>query len=179
MDETRFVDLVENAYRRFGFAVAVVAENARGAEGVLGGHLEPWYVDDFGHPYFEGAGHHLAALLGSRLKVRVRHEKPGTIQRSMAACVSTTDATEAEMVGRAAVRYALEGATGNMVSLVRQEGRPYACTTGLAPLEEVAGVVRRLPEEYLDSADYMVSQPFIDYARPLIGPPLPHFGRLR
>ena len=178
VDEDRFLGLVEEAYGRHGFAVAVVAENARGAAGPLGGEREPWYVDDFGHPYYEGAGRHLAALVGRGLSVRVRYERPGTIQRSMAACVSGTDAREAEMVGRAAVRYALEGATDVMVTLVRGEEAKYACTTGLAPLAQVAGKVNRMPDEYLDPSRYAVTQPFLDYARPLIGAPLPRFDRL-
>jgi 6-phosphofructokinase len=179
VNEDRFLGLVEEAYGRYGSAVAVVAENARGAAGPLGGDEEPWYVDDFGHPYYEGAGRHLAALAGRRLSVRVRYERPGTIQRSMAACVSTTDAREAGRAGQAAVRYALEGATDAMVTLVRGDGAKYACSTGLAPLEQVAGQVKRMPDEYLDPSRYAVTQPFLDYARPLIGPPLPWFGRLR
>ena len=179
VDERLFLDGIEDAYRRFGFAVAVVAENARGLDGVLGGQQEPWYVDEFGHPYFEGAGRFLATLIGRRLGTRVRYEKPGTIQRSMAACVSGTDAREAEMVGRAAVRYALQGISSQMVTLVREEGRGYACSTGLAPLEEVAGKVQRLPGHYFDPASQMATGAFLDYARPLIGAPLPRFGRVQ
>jgi 6-phosphofructokinase 1 len=97
----------------------------------------------------------------------------------MAACVSASDAREAVMAGRAAVRYALEGATDAMVTLVRGDEAKYACTTGLAPLEQVAGQVKRMPDKYLDTSRYGVTEPFLDYARPLIGPPLPRFGRLR
>lgn len=178
VEEDRFLDLLEAAYRRYGFAVAVVAENARGAEEALGGRREPWYVDDFGHTYYQGAGRHLSQAAGRRLNVRVRYERPGTIQRAMAACVSSTDAREAELVGREAVRRALGGATGQMVTLARQQGQAYSCATGMAPLEEVAGRVRRLPEGFFDRAASLPTQPFLDYARPLIGAPLPRFDRL-
>ena len=178
VDEDRFVGQMQEAYRRFGFAVAVVAENVRGEAGVLGGQAHPERVDEFGHAYFDGAGHHLAQLVGSRLGVRARYEKPGTVQRSMISCVSTTDAEEAELLGSAAVRYALEGSTGHMVTLVREPGESYGCTTGLAPLEEVAGQVRKMPEEYLDRDSSFVTEAFLRYARPLIGA-LPRFGRIR
>lgn len=178
VDQERFAGLMEEAYRQFGFAVAVVAENARGVDGPLGPDASPWYTDEFGHPYYEGAGRHLAALLGRRMNVRVRYEKPGTIQRSMAACVSTSDAQEAEMAGRAAVRAALGGETDVMVTLVRSEGGGYECGTGLAPLAEVANAVREMPAEYLDPAQYAVTGAFLDYARPLVGAPLPRFGRV-
>ena len=178
VDERRFLDHIETTCTRFGFAVAVVAENTRGIEGVLGGKGKPLYIDDFGHAYHEGAGRYLASQVGKSLKVRVRYEKPGTIQRSMAACVSSSDAQEAEMVGRAAVRYALQGATDQMVTLVRNQSEEYVCTTGLAPLHEVAGTVRRMPTEYLAPNDFQMTPAFVDYAAPLIGEPLPYFARL-
>ena len=178
VDEGRFLEIIESAYRRFGFAVAVVAENARGENGVLGGEQEPWYVDEFGHAYYEGAGRHLAALAGRRLNVRVRYERPGSIQRSMAACVSGTDAREAEMVGRAAVRYAIGGETDGMVALVREDGKGYGCSTDLVPLAGVAGKVKTMPDGYFDRTAYGVTGTFLEYARPLIGRPLPRFGRL-
>ncbi len=178
IDEDHFVDVVENAYRRFGFAVAVIAENTRGADGVLGGDSEPWYVDDFGHPYYDGPARYLAGLVGRRLKVRARYEKPGTIQRSLVSCVSRTDAQEAETVGRAAVRYALDGHTDQIVTLVREPGEKYVCATGLAPLDKVAGAVKVMPSEYIDASSDFVTDEFISYVRPLIGGALPRFGRL-
>ena len=178
VDEDRFLENMEDAYRRFGFAVAVISENARGADGVIGVQGEPWYVDDFGHPYFDGPGRYLAGLVGGRLKIRARYEKPGTIQRSLVACVSALDAREAEMAGRAAVRYALEGHSDQMVTLVRGPGKRYECTTGLTPLETVAGQVKKMPREYLDPSSYHVTSKFLAYARPLMGGRLPHFGRL-
>ena len=178
VDEGLFIDRIQRAYERYGFAVAVVAENARGAGGALGGGREPWYVDEFGHPYYEGTGRFLSEITGRRLKTRVRYEKPGTIQRTMVACVSNTDAREAELVGRAAVQRAREGISDHMVTLVRQSGESYGCVTGVAPLAEVAGRVRQLPPEYFDPEQGMPTQSFLDFARPLIGSLLPQFTRL-
>jgi 6-phosphofructokinase 1 len=184
IDEQRFTDAVEKAYKRYGFAVAVVSENTRGVNGVLGGDaapdrpVRPNRVDPFGHPYFPSPAAHLASLAEKRLGVRVRVEKPGTIQRSMAACVSSVDADEAEQAGKAAVAYALAGHSGEMVALQRAEGRAYGCEYGLAPLSQVEGAVKALPPEFLDPDRYFATKAFADYARPLIGAPLPRFGRI-
>ncbi len=179
LDETRFLDCIENAYRKYGFAVAVIAENIRTPEGKpIGEQGEPYYTDDFGHPYYDGPSRYLAMQVSRRLGVRARHEKPGTIQRSMMACVSHTDAQEAETAGRAAVRHAMAGERDIIVTLERVPGDEYACTTGTAPLQAVGGKVKRMPDNYLDPDNHFVTQAFLDYARPLLGDDLPRYGRL-
>ena len=178
VDEGHFLQVMEEAFRKWGCAVAVTAENARGPSGPLGRHQGPFYVDDFGHEYYEGPGRYLAQLLSRHLKARARFEKPGTIQRSLMACVSGTDAREAMLVGRDAVKYALRGHTDSMVTLERQPGKKYQCSTGLAPLREVAGRVKAMPPGYFDPAAGLPTPAFLGYARPLIGGPLPRYGRL-
>ena len=178
VDEGRFLEHIEDAYRKYGFAVAVIAENTRGTAGILGGQSDPLFVDDFGHEYFDGPARYLAGLVSQRLKVRARYEKPGTIQRSFIPSVSQVDAREAELVGRAAVSHAVNGHSDEIVTLIREPGRDYTCNTGLAPLDQVAGRVQPMPPEYLDSANDFVTPEFIDYALPLVGSRLPRFSRI-
>jgi len=178
VEEGRFLEHIEEAYRKYGFAVAVIAENTRGAAGILGGQSEPWFIDDFGHEYFDGPARYLAGLVSQHLKVRARYEKPGTIQRSFIPSVSRVDAREAELVGRAAVSHAVNGHSDEIVTLIREQGRAYTCKTGLAPLEQVAGQVQPMPPEYLDSDNEFVTPKFIDYALPLVGSRLPRFSRV-
>ena len=178
VDEDVFVAAMEQAYRRFGFAAAVVSDSVRGPDGPLGTDAVPWHVDDFGHAYYDSPARHLARLVARKLGVRARHESPGTIQRSLVPCVSDVDAREAEMVGRAAVRYALEGHSDRIVTLRRSPGPEYAVQTGLAPLADVAGRVRRLPPEMFSLDTGLNIERFASYALPLIGDPLPEFGRL-
>ena len=178
LDEARFLAAMDDALSRWGFAVAVTAENTQGTSGLVGGEQEPFFVDDFGHTYFEGPGRYLAQLASGELKVRARFEKPGTIQRSIMACVSRTDADEAVLAGSAASGYALEGRSDCMVTLVRQPGARYGCTTGLADLEEIAGNVKPMPSGYFDASAGQVTPAFVEYARPLVGARLPRYGRL-
>ncbi len=180
IDATHFLDTMEDAYRRFGFAVAVVAENVRDTDGnPLGSQATPLHTDDFGHAYYDGPARHLAALTAKRLGVRARHEKPGTIQRSMMDCVSSVDASEAELVGRHAVRCAAAGVRDVIVTLERhQSDDGYECGVGTAPLADVGGKVKRMPSEFFDATSASAAPAFLHYARPLIGAPLPHFGRI-
>ena len=177
IDEDAFVARVEDAFSKHGFAVAVVSENTRSVNGVLGAGSEPLFIDDFGHEYHDGPARYLAALVSRHLRVRARYEKPGTIQRSFVGALSEIDAQEAELVGRAAVLAALDGLRDVMITLERQNGPEYRCSTGAAPLADVAGKVRRMPPDFLSPDGWFVSQRFLDYASPLIGP-LPHYDRL-
>ena len=134
-------------------------------------------IDDFGHPYYDGPGHYLAGLMGNKLGVRVRYEKPGTIQRSFPGSISEVDFQEAELVGRAAVKAALNGKSDVMVTLERADDPEYSCSTGLAPLDAVGGKVRTLPDEYMDYSNGDIRAAFIKYLKPLVGN-LPDFTRL-
>ena len=167
--EDVFLLRMEEAYRENGYAIAVVAENIKGPEGAIGGQTEPWFVDDFGHPYYDGPARYLAEKVSRRLGVRCRHEKPGTIQRSFMDSVSRTDAMEARMVGEAAIKAAAAGETDVIVSLVRGSNSPYKCDVNLVPLDKVAGNTRTLPEKYLPDESGNTSGEFKEYLEPLLG----------
>ena len=66
----------------------------------------------------------------------------------------------------------------SMMTLERESGREYKCTTGLSQLVDVAGRVKTMPSEFLDAKNAFVTKAFLDYLAPLIGAPLPELGRL-
>ncbi len=177
VDEDKFIAGVQDAYTRYGYAVAVVSENARSADGIIGAMSDPWFVDDFGHEYHDGAARYLAARVSRALGVRARYEKPGTIQRSLVWAASESDVREAEMVGRAAVTAARDGIRDKIITLEREDCDDYRCVTGLAPLNQVGGQVRPMPPEYLSPQNNFVTDAFIQYLKPLAGD-IPRFRRL-
>jgi 6-phosphofructokinase len=175
----RFLDDVQRVYDRLGYVVAVVPERITDPSGnVLAGRSEPTFVDAFGHGYFESPAAYLVRQVTAKLGLRARFDKPGTLQRMSMLLASSTDLDEAYMAGRAAVRHAVAGDSGSMVTLVRDPGPEYACTTGLAALSEVANGVKLMPREFVNQEANFVTQAFIDYAWPLIGGALPRYTRL-
>ncbi|HLG71309.1 MAG TPA: 6-phosphofructokinase [Chloroflexota bacterium] len=175
----RFLEDVQRVYDRLGYVVAVVPERITDPAGnVVARSTAPTFVDAFGHEYFDSPAAYLVQEVTGRLNLRARFDKPGTLQRMSIPLASRTDLEEAYMTGRAGVRHAVEGVSGSMVTLVRQPGPEYACTTGLAPLAEVANSAKLMPREYINSEGNFVTQAFLDYARPLIGDPLPRYARL-
>ena len=175
----RIVDDVRRVYQSLGWCVVVLCENQPTPDGrVIGAVGEPRWVDAFGHAYYDSPAQWLSRRLQSELGVRVRFDKPGTIQRMATAYVSVTDRAEAELVGRAAVRIAAEGGSGVMVSLERDPGPVYGVRTGTTPLEVVANQQKRLPDEFITADGNGLTEAFTRYATPLIGEPLPDFERI-
>jgi ATP-dependent phosphofructokinase / diphosphate-dependent phosphofructokinase len=174
----RFLADVRAVHAAVGYVVVVVAETVRDEAGDQLGALGHQGADAFGHRLLSGAAQAMVALVRDELGLRARFDKPGDLQRMSGAHVSTTDRAEAHEVGAAAVRAALAGESDRMVTLERAPGPGYACTTGLAPLAAVANHVRALPAEYLDAAGTGVAPAFHAYAAPLLGEPLPRYGRL-
>ena len=146
----RIVADVRAVYEALGWCVVVLCENQPTPDGrIIGAVGEPRWLDAFGHAYFDSPAQALSQRLQAELRVRVRFDKPGTIQRMATAYVSTTDRDEAEQVGRAAVTLATAGTSGVMVTLERQAGPGYSVRTGTTPLEIVANQQKRLPDEFI------------------------------
>ncbi|MCL4533608.1 MAG: 6-phosphofructokinase [Bacteroidetes bacterium] len=176
----RFLSEVKDAYRSEGYVLVVAGETLRDAAGHPVGQLpDSALTDAFGHPRLAGVAVALTRLVEQELGLITRWERPGTLQRSFAACVSKVDRSEAYEVGRAAIRYALAGETDQMVTLVREDGPAYRCRTGLAPISAIANRERLLPAEYFENDGSFVTEVFLSYVRPLIGPPLPSLSGIR
>ena len=90
-------------------------------------------------------GHILARLIWSRTGVRARAEKPGLLGRSCQALASEVDHEESWRCGQAAVRAAIAGESGKMVSIRRVPGERYRSEMILVPLESVARIERTFP----------------------------------
>jgi 6-phosphofructokinase len=175
----RIVADVREVYQQLGWCVLVLCENQPTPDGrVIGAVGEPRWVDAFGHAYFDSPAQWLAQRLQAEHGVRVRFDKPGTIQRMATAYVSHTDRAEAELVGRTAVDLARAGSSGVMVSLERRPGPDYTITTSTVGLEVVANQQKRLPAEFIADSGSGLTDQFVAYATPLIGEPLPDFQKL-
>ncbi|MHB1131737.1 MAG: 6-phosphofructokinase [Chloroflexota bacterium] len=175
----RLLDDVHEVHERLGFCVVAITETMRDEAGRPLAEEGHETSDAFGHRRLAGAANRLANLISERLGVRARWDKPGTIQRSLMALASQVDLDEAYLVGQMAVRYAVEGRHDSMVVLVRDNTEEYRCTTNTAPLVEIANREKKLPPEYINAAGNHVTPAFLDYARPLIGSPLPAHPRLK
>ncbi len=198
--EDKFIADVDRVFAKFGRCVIAVSEGVRYkaddkksllAEKIMQGGE----VDAHGNRQLSGTGaladylstlikEKLGALMKSRgkdAKLRVRGDTFGYLQRSFPTIVSETDAYEARECGRRAVRYALtapEGLSSGSVAMKRTNsaGQPYQIDFFPTALANVARQTKPLPVEWVIDGNNL-SQAFIDYAKPLVGP-LPKAGKL-
>ncbi len=177
-NQQRFLQQVEETYRRVGYVIIVTAESVRDEKGQALGAAGQVGLDAFQHPLLSGAAQQLVELVKQELKLRARFDKPGDLQRMASNCISIPDRDEAYRVGEMGVQALLDGEHDKMVTLLRHSEPSYHCTTGLAALDKVANEQRLLPASYLNSDKTMVTQAFYEYALPLIGEALPVHAKL-
>jgi 6-phosphofructokinase 1 len=168
-DENRFLDDVNAVYQKYKRCFIAVGEGLRDDKGnYVSAETSAIAKDSFGHAQLGGAADFLKMLIQEKLKLKARTNRAGTAQRAAMHFASLTDRDEAYLCGQTAVRHAIQGVTGKMVTLVREGNSPYRCATGLANLDDVANGEKKVPREWINTAGNLPTQPFLDYARPLI-----------
>ncbi len=156
---------IRQCVRQFGRCVMVATEGLRGQDGNF---LSPQRPDPSGQMQFAGVGQVIADFVQDEIGLRCRYNRPGTAQRNAIHMASLTDAVEADAVGRRAVQALGDGESERMVAIFREHGEPYQVQFGTVGLGEVAGQRRPLPEEFIDEEGIGVSQPFMQFIRPLV-----------
>ena len=179
----RFVSDVQKVVRRLGRCVVAVSEGVADKDGTPIAARFIKETDSHGNKQLSGSGalgDLLAGVLRERAKIsRVRADTFGYLQRSFPGVVSEIDAREARAAGEAAVRAAVDGqVSSGSIAIRRKPGRRYAVYFEVVPLRNVARETRHMPPAFINRAGNDVTQAFLDYARPIVGP-LPRVGRFR
>jgi 6-phosphofructokinase 1 len=176
--DSEFLTSVQRVLENNRYCLVVVSEGIRNGAGEY--VRTSGIKDPLGRTELGGAADHLQFLVEQHLKIKARTTKLGISQRSAAHCASLRDNEEAYQCGVRAVKFAVEGATGQMVTLVREGDSPYAVSYALADLDDVAGKVKAFPEAWIDESGAMISSNFFRYVSPLIQGevPIPYKGGL-
>ena len=130
-------------------------------------------VDNFGHKYLSGIGKCLEDAVRERIGCKVRSVELNLPQRCAAHISSLTDIQEAEGVAEAAVRAAMDGATGEMAIIRRVGDNPYRVEYDHIPVEKAANAVKYVPREWINEQGNNVTDAALQYIQPLIMGELP------
>ncbi|HYG07236.1 MAG TPA: 6-phosphofructokinase [Stenotrophomonas sp.] len=176
-DEAAFLAQVRKVVERVGWCVVVASEGIQNAQGQFvadaGGAK-----DSFGHTQLGGVASYLAAQVKQALGYKVHWTLPDYLQRSARHIASYTDWTQAQAVGKAAVRYALEGRNAVMPVIVRSSDAPYRWRVEAAPLAKIANQEKKMPAGFIRKDGFGITERARRYLQPLIQgeAPLP-YGR--
>lgn len=175
-DKNRFLKDVRNVYKKYGRCVITVCEGLKDKRGrTLVESKTGVAKDAFSHAQRGGVSKFLCDLVMQNLKIKARWDKPGTIQRVSKLYTSPLDLKEAEEVGKRAVKMTLKGISDIMVTIERKKSLPYRASFGTVSLKKVAGEKKIMPRSFINKQGNFVTKKFINWARPLIGGPLPSY----
>lgn len=176
----KFLKDVKRCYDEFGFVSIVCGEGVTYADGrpISASQVTDKFDNvEFGAMGGASAAMALHRIISDEFGFRGEFEITESLPMSAADRTSQIDVDEAYMCGQAAVELAKQGKTDLMVTLVRQSGRKYQCTTGTIALLEVAIKAKPMPNEFINDEGNFVTDKFRDYISPLIGD-LPRYANL-
>ncbi len=176
LNEDEFLEDVKACYDKFRGVLVVVSEGLLDMKG--NPIADTGIIDGFGHKIPGGTAQALSTMIIKKLGLRSRSEKPGLLGRCSISLQSSVDIDEALRVGRFAVKSAMEGKTGYMVSIKRTNDKPYQSELKLVPLNKVANHEKKFPRDWINKRGNGIKQEFIDYCMPLLGEPLPCYVTL-
>ena len=125
-------------------------------------------VDNFGHKYLSGVGKALEKIVSQEIGCKVRSIELNVMQRCSSHLSSKRDITEAERIGGAAVKTALDGFSGRMMVYKRVRNHPYNMRIEHVDVREVANKVKYFPLEWINETQNNVTNDAIEYCMPLI-----------
>lgn len=165
-EEYKFYAEINRAVVRKGFCVIVVSEGVKGPDGK---HLIDRSVTDaFGHSQLGGAASYIAGRIRTVTGHKTHFAVCDYLQRSARHIGSKTDLDQAYMVGKKAVEFSVSGRNAVMTSIVRESEQPYRWSVSCSPLKEVLNLDKCLPDSFISSCGFKITEQCRRYIQPLI-----------
>ncbi len=166
LDPTQFLADVEAVCQRLSYCIVVISEGVKDKNGrILHPETAPGGC----------LGEYLCELLADQLQLKASWDKLEDLSRFATQSASIVDSGEALMAGQAAVRRAVDGMNGFMITIARHldPNKPYSSLIGMVRLGLGARSEKVVSEAFINEAGNFVTEAFEKYAVPLIGGRLP------
>jgi 6-phosphofructokinase 1 len=174
--EDEFLKRVDATVVKHGSCVIGVSEGLQNDQGKF--LSDAGTRDAFGHAQLGGVAPLMAKLVKDRLGLKHHWAVADYLQRSARHIASKTDFEHAYAVGKAAVELALEGRNAVMPTIERISDDPYRWRVGVAELERVANLEKKMPRDYITEDGFHITAECRRYLLPLIqGEDYPPFER--
>lgn len=171
-EDDKFLADVERCHKKYGWVSISIGEGICYADGTP--VTASTTKDKFQNVEFGAMGGVSSAMVLHRMACnefgfRGEFQVVESLQMCGADRMSEVDIDEAYRLGVEAVKKAVQGETGVMVTLERDDSPEYHCSIGTIGLEKVALAAKKMPDEFIDASGSMVTQSFVDYAKPFVG----------
>lgn len=169
-DEAKFLEDIRRVQAKDRAVIVAVSEGLRYEDGdYVGSHCKSGAVDTFGHKYLSGLGKYLEELIRNEIGCKVRSIELNVMQRCSSHIASKTDIDESAMIGSEGLRYVLSSHdTGKMMSFRRISDQPYSMKIEAVPVENVANLEKRFPDEWINDEGNQIKDEALPYFLPLI-----------
>ena len=162
--KSKFLNDVREAQQKYHAVIVAVSEGVS----LDAGDFQSGKVDIFGHKYLSGVGKALEKIVSEEIGCKVRSIELNVMQRCSSHLSSKRDITEAERIGGAAVKAALNGYSGRMMIYKRIKNHPYNIRIEHVDVRDVANKVKYFPSEWINETENNVTEEAIEYCMPLI-----------
>lgn len=184
-DREKFLARVDRMVKQYGYCSVVVSEGVKNAQGQF--LSDQGIKDAFGHSQLGGVAPTVANIIKDGLGYRFHWAVADYLQRAARHVASATDVKQAYALGKAAIELAVAGNNAVMPTIVRVSDHPYQWDVGVASLDKVANVEKKMPRNFITRDGYGITEKGRTYLLPLIKgedyPPyrkgLPQYVRLK
>ena len=164
----KFLDDIREAQKTHYAVIVAISEGVEPDPEEVGGDFQSGYVDNFGHKYLAGVATALSKIVAREIGCKVRAIELNVMQRCSSHISSKRDITEAERIGGAAVKVALDGESGKAMIFKRVSNHPYNVRIDSVDVSLVANKVKYFPKEWISDNGHDVTAEAVEYCLPLI-----------
>ena len=168
----QFIEDSERCISTYGWVSIVVSEGLLFPDGTpvsATREKDPFNNREFGAMGGASAGLSVHRILREATGARGEFQITESLNMCAADRTVPLDVAEAYGCGKEAVRLALSGVSGRMVTIERVSDDPYRTAFGHTDLSNVAVRAKAMPEEYINGRGNFVTDACIRYLRPLVG----------
>lgn len=168
-DLDKFLLDVKKKFEEKNKVFIVVSEGLRNSNGEFITEVEKQAHDKFGHAQLGGVGAYLKDLIiTSGITNRVKALELGVLQRCAMHCASDIDLKEAFNVGYEALKFAVKGNSGYMVTMQRESNNPYKISYALVEADKIANNIKYFPKDLINNEGNHIKEEALEYFLPLI-----------
>ncbi len=158
---------IERLFEKKPNIVVAISEGIRTADGKYVSESDATAKTDvFGHKQLGGMGAFIAQAVKERFGCKTRAVELNLPQRCAAHLLSAADIDEGVKIGMAAVKKAVAGISGRMITVTR--GKNNRMSIGSKDIQKIANAVRGVPSNYINNEGNYITDECLNYLVPLV-----------